>query len=105
MTKPDATHWKALDQIWQYLKRYPTRGLFLDRKNLDIFSKIYTDSDWASFVQNRRSTEVYITLIGKNPITWSTKLQKTIVCSSTEAEYMAISKATHEGLYMSNITG
>jgi hypothetical protein len=38
-----------------------------------------------------------------NPISWASKLQKTVALSSCEAEYMALKEATKEMLYLKEI--
>jgi hypothetical protein len=54
-------------------------------------------------LDTRKSTQAHITLLGNNPINWSSKLQKTVALSSTEAEYMALKSATQEAIYISNM--
>ncbi len=103
MTNPNESHFKTLDRIWAYLNKYPTRGICYDCRDIDIFAKIFCDSDWANNLDNRKSTEAFVTFIGNCPINWGSKLQKTVSCSSTEAEYMALTKAAHEGIYISNM--
>ena len=93
MINPDKIHWKALERIWKYLNKYPNLGLFYNC-NDDIFVKIYTDSDWASNLDDRKSTKAYISFIGNNPINWKTKLQKIIVYLSIETEYMILNANT-----------
>jgi len=102
MSNPDKSHFKALNRIWQYLNTYPDLGIVL-YCNSEIFIKIYCDSDWASNLDDRKSTQGYMSCIGNAPINWSTKLQKTIACSSTEAEYMALKSATQEAIYLLNM--
>lgn len=99
MSNPDASHFKALDRIWSYLLKYPNLGLYYDCTE-DTFAKVYSDSDWASNIDDRKSTQAYLSCIGNNPLNWNTKLQKTVACSSLEAEYMALKAATQESLYL-----
>jgi hypothetical protein len=46
----------------------------------------------------------YVIKYGGCPITWSSKLQSTIALSTTEAEYMALSTAAREVIYLINLT-
>ena len=60
----------------------------------------YTDSDWAGDKENRRSTGGYVfTLVG-GAVSWKTKLQSVVAMSSTESEYIALSEATKEAVWI-----
>lgn len=102
MSNPNSTHFKALNRIWCYLNKYPNLGLKYDC-NIDPTLKIYSDSDWASSLEDRKSTEAYITLLGNSPINWKVKKQATVALSSTEAEYMALKTATTEAIYIARV--
>jgi hypothetical protein len=102
MSNPDKTHFKALERIWQYLVQYPDFGLLYNCTE-SLLLKVFSDSDWASSIEDRLSTQAYISLLGNNPINWSVEKQKTIALSSTEAEYIALKAATQEAVYLSNV--
>jgi hypothetical protein len=50
---------------------------------------VYTDSDWASDRDTRRSTSGGIVIMAKGPINWLLKLQPIVAVSSMEAKYIA----------------
>jgi len=50
----------------------------------------YTDSDFVSDPNDRKSTSWHNILMGKNHISWYSKKQTTIVTSTTEAECLSI---------------
>jgi hypothetical protein len=60
----------------------------------------YSDSDWGSDVDKRRSTTAYSFMIGGGSVSWASKLQPTVALSSAEAEYMAACAATQEAVYL-----
>jgi hypothetical protein len=60
----------------------------------------YSDSDWAGCLDSRHSTGAYIFLAGQSPVSWSSKKQATVALSSTEAEYMAITQASKEAIWL-----
>ena len=56
----------------------------------------FSDVDWGGDLDDRKSTTTYIIFLGNNPISWRTRKQKTVACSSTEAEYQALATATSD---------
>ncbi|BBH05256.1 Protein of unknown function D, partial [Prunus dulcis] len=71
------------------------------RKNcggVEKFSIRYVDFDFASDLDKRRSGYVFI--MAKGPICWRSILQSTVALSTTEAEYMAMTEAIKEAIWM-----
>jgi transposase InsO family protein len=101
-SNPDESHFRSINQLWSYISKYPNLGL-LYLCNSEAFIKIYSDSDWGSSLEDRKSTQAFISFIGNCAVNWQTKLQKTVAISSTEAEYMALKSATQEAIYLKNI--
>ena len=64
---------------------------------------MYSDADWAGDPTDRTSTTGYILFYGSNPISWSSKKQKTVARSSTEAEYRAVASALAETNWVTNL--
>jgi hypothetical protein len=60
----------------------------------------YSDADWAGDIDTRRSTSGYVFLLNGGCISWRSKKQRTVALSSTEAEYMALSEATQEAVWL-----
>ena len=65
----------------------------------------YSDSDWAGDIDTRRSTSGYVFQIGNGTISWSSKKQATVAKSSTEAEYVALSMAAQEAIWLNQLMG
>jgi len=74
-SNPSQEHFKALQQIWGYLIRFPNYGIrYICSGNLAL--SCYTDSDWGADLDTRRSTTGYLTSLGPNNspinlISWS----------------------------------
>ncbi|XP_035228117.1 secreted RxLR effector protein 161-like [Stegodyphus dumicola] len=73
--------------------------------NLDCSADVlgYSDSNYGGDAGDRRSTTGYVFLIGGGAVSWCSKRQPTIATSTTEAEYMALSAATKEVIWLNKI--
>lgn len=95
MQTPRLPHYDALCHTLRYVAHTVGQGILLkasDKLTLQAFS----DSDWASCIDTRRSITGYIMLFGNSPISWKSKKQTTISRSSSEAEYRAMASASSE---------
>eukprot|EP00253_Pinus_taeda_P021187 PITA_21187 len=63
----------------------------------------FTDSDWASDPDDRKSTASYVFTLGSRPITWACKKQSVISLSSAEAEYHGAVETSKEALWLRQI--
>uniref|UniRef100_A0A3Q7IZP5 Reverse transcriptase Ty1/copia-type domain-containing protein n=1 Tax=Solanum lycopersicum TaxID=4081 RepID=A0A3Q7IZP5_SOLLC len=63
----------------------------------------YCDSDYAGDLDKRRSTSGYVFTIANAPVSWKSTLQSTVALSTTEAEYMAITEASKEAIWLQGL--
>uniref|UniRef100_H3H8M3 Integrase catalytic domain-containing protein n=2 Tax=Phytophthora ramorum TaxID=164328 RepID=H3H8M3_PHYRM len=96
---PCPTHWQALKRVLRYLQATPTHGLEFSRED-SLGMCGYSDADWAGDIESRRSTSGYAFMMNGGCISWRSKKQRTVALSSTEAEYMALSEATQEAVWL-----
>ena len=82
----------AAKHVLRYLKGSINYGICFTKPNAELQVLAYSDSDWASCLEDRRSTTGYCcTLNEKGPmISWKSKKQPTVALSSCEAEYVAL---------------
>ncbi|GMF37248.1 unnamed protein product [Phytophthora fragariaefolia] len=59
----------------------------------------FTDADWGSNTDDRRSVSGVMVMIGNGPVVFKSKYQRTVALSSAEAEYMALSLCVQEVLW------
>jgi hypothetical protein len=65
----------------------------------------FSDADWAGDPNTRRSVSGYCYIFCGATISWASKKQPTIALSSTEAEYMAMTHAGKEAIFLQNLYG
>jgi hypothetical protein len=82
-------HWTAVKRILHYIK---FTGLKIRRSSSTLLSA-FSDADWASCPDDRKSTGGFTIFFGANLISWCANKQPIISRSSTEAEYKAMANA------------
>lgn len=102
MHAPSQSDYSLLKRILRYVKGTIDMGISI-RSSSDSTLLSYSDSDWAGFKDTRRSTGGFCTLLGSNVISWSEKRHETVSKSSTEAEYMTMSAAASEIVWLQNL--
>ena len=65
----------------------------------------FSDSDWASDNVSRRSQTGFFQKMANGIIGWTSRAQKTVALSSTEAEYMALSDASRQCVWIKSLMG
>uniref|UniRef100_H3GB36 Reverse transcriptase Ty1/copia-type domain-containing protein n=2 Tax=Phytophthora ramorum TaxID=164328 RepID=H3GB36_PHYRM len=96
---PCPTHWQALKRVFRYIQGTKTHGIEFQASCNDGLQG-YSDADWAGDIESRRSTSGYAFMMNGGCISWRSKKQRTVALSSTEAEYMALSEATQEAVWL-----
>ncbi|XP_019105395.2 uncharacterized mitochondrial protein AtMg00810-like [Beta vulgaris subsp. vulgaris] len=91
----ETTHLAALSHTLKYASHTLGQGTLL-RATDQLCLQAFSNSDWASCPDSRKSITGYILLLGGSPITWKSKKQSTISKSSSEAEYRAMAAAALE---------
>ncbi|GJS91424.1 retrovirus-related pol polyprotein from transposon TNT 1-94 [Tanacetum coccineum] len=97
--KPTKKHLHVVKRIFKYLRGTVNRGLWYP-KDSSIALTAYADADHAGCQDTRRSTSGSMQLLGERLVSWSSKRQKSVVISSTEAEYIALSGCCAQVLWM-----
>lgn len=95
MHRPTDLHWQAVKRVLRYLAGTVSHGIFL-RADIPLHVHAFSDVDWAGDTDNLISTNGYIIYLVGSPISWSSKKQRSVARSSTEAEYRAVANTASE---------
>ena len=95
-TNPSPMHWTAVKRIFRYLAGSIHRGLYFGKQGERAR---FTDAYWVS-QEDRKSIGGYTFILNAAAVCWNSKKQNTVALSSTEAEYMALTQAVKESLWL-----
>nr|GEW15096.1 retrovirus-related Pol polyprotein from transposon TNT 1-94 [Tanacetum cinerariifolium] len=88
--RPIEKHIHAIKRIFRYLCGTVHQGLWYP-KDYSVALTTFADADHAGCQDTRRSTSGSVQFLGERLISLSSKRQKSVVISSMEAEYIALS--------------
>ncbi|MBW0506567.1 hypothetical protein O181_046282 [Austropuccinia psidii MF-1] len=94
----DQSHWTALEHLIAYLCGMKDMRILIHKNNKFLNFECFVDANWGG--EGNRSTHGYIIMHGVNPIAWQSKQQTMIASSTAQAEYMALSFAAKETLWI-----
>ncbi|SGY56257.1 BQ5605_C006g04119 [Microbotryum silenes-dioicae] len=102
--KAGDTHLEAAKRVLRYIKGSLDLGIHYTRTSAPLLGyEGYSDSDWGSDIQTSRSTMGYLFKLAGGAISWSSRLQPRVACSSTEAEYLGLSHAAKEAVFLRSL--
>nr|GEW39386.1 copia-type Pol polyprotein [Tanacetum cinerariifolium] len=99
VARPTKKHIHAVKRIFRYLRGTVNRGLWYPKDSF-VALTAFADADHAGCQDTRRSTSDSLQFLGERLISWSLKRQKSAAISSTEAEYIALSRCCAKILWM-----
>ncbi|KAG8478195.1 hypothetical protein CXB51_027990 [Gossypium anomalum] len=95
----NVAHFKAAKRVLRYVKGTLNFGVKFGRsKELKLVG--YSDSDWASSVDDMKSTSGYFFSLESSVFSWSSKKQQTVAQSTAEAEYIAAATAVNQAIWL-----
>ncbi|MBW0478884.1 hypothetical protein O181_018599 [Austropuccinia psidii MF-1] len=97
----DQSHWKALEHLIAYLRGTKEMGILINKSNVSSQLKCFVDASWGR--EGNQSTHGYVIMHSTNPVGWQSKRQLTIASSTAQSEYMALSFAAKEVLWLYHI--
>ena len=97
-SNPGLVHWIAVKHILKYLRRM--RNYMLIYSGADLNPIGYTDSDFMSDKDSRKSTSGSVFTLGGGAVVWRSVKQSSIADSTMEAEYIAACEAAKEAVWL-----
>ncbi len=106
LNNPTAVDTVMLKHVFRYLLGTLDYKLTFTKSEgggLELFG--FSDADWGASTEDRKSISGYYFALNKNgpAISWKSKRQSTVALSSCESEYIALTYATQEALYLSQL--
>lgn len=99
---PNSAHLTAVKRILRYLKGTSNLALkFQKTKGESIVG--YSDADWAGDLDDRRSTSGNVFIQAGAAVSWLSKKQATISLSTAESEFIAMSSAIQEAIWLKKL--
>lgn len=98
---PGRAHWNAILHVFAYIKGTLDYQITYHRGTDGGLKPYgYVDSDYAGDTDTRRSTSGFVFMMAGGAVSWSSKRQPTVSLSTTEAEYMALTRAAQQAIWM-----
>ncbi len=92
MSSPKEGYDQVIKRIIRYLKGKPRVAIRYQFQEESEGMIVYTDPDWAGYIETRKSISGGVVCRGSHTISWWCKLQSNIALSSCEAELNAALK-------------
>lgn len=98
MAHPTQEAWLFLKRMLKYIKATQDFGIVSEISDIPLIA--WTDSDWDSDRNDRRSVSGYICFLYGVPVSWYSHKQATVALSTMESEYMAVTEAAKEIIWL-----
>ncbi|XP_058776549.1 secreted RxLR effector protein 161-like [Vicia villosa] len=105
LERPKVSHMEAVKRILRYIKGTLGWGIIFPPSNTgrkcDLLGS--TDSNWCGDKDDRKSTDGYIFMFGRTPISWCSKKESVVALSSCEIEYIEASLCACQAMWLMNL--
>lgn len=99
-------HWNLAKGLLHYLKLTASKGLLYTKSAKPTFCLTgFADADFANNPDDFRSYSGYCFTLDGNLISWESKKQKLTAQSTTESEYIAMTEAVKESIWLNELVG
>lgn len=102
VSKPTNNDWNQVKKLIRYLKSTSTLRLKLGGSQSANQLTGYADANWAEDRSNAKSNSGYVFML-KGAVSWICKRQDCVSLSSTESEFIALSEACKESVWLQRL--
>ncbi|XP_042951770.1 secreted RxLR effector protein 161-like [Carya illinoinensis] len=101
MSNPGKAHWHAIKWLLRYILGTTMLGLkYGNNVKEGCELEGFVDTDYAGSVDTRKSSTGYVFTAFGGTISWKSNLQSVVALSTTEAEYVAMTEAIKEAIWL-----
>ena len=101
---PGVTHWEGVKRVLRYLSGTVGEGLMYKRgAQVEVWG--YSDSGHAGERETSRGRSGYVFLSAGAAVSWRSSMMKLVTHSSCESEYVGLSEAGNEAVYLNQLQG
>ncbi|KAH9722805.1 hypothetical protein KPL70_006847 [Citrus sinensis] len=98
---PGKEHWNGVKWILRYLKGTSDHGILFRKVNGATCEVAgFVDSDFAGDIDKRRFITGFVFTMSGGAISWKASLQSVVALSTTEAQYIALTEAVKEAIWL-----
>lgn len=98
-SNPSGEHWTQFKRVLRYLKGTISLKLSYRKTETDLLIG-YSDADFGSDLEDRKSTSGYLFQIYGSTVSWTSRKQSIVTLSSTEAEFTSMTLAVCECIWL-----
>lgn len=96
LSNPSEEHHKAARRVLRYIAGDPDKGIMFTRNERNPILESYSDADFSGDPSTSRSTSGSLIRLSSGPVCWRSHLQRDVVLSTTEAEYLAATETCRQ---------
>uniref|UniRef100_A0AAG5DG86 Retrovirus-related Pol polyprotein from transposon TNT 1-94 n=1 Tax=Anopheles atroparvus TaxID=41427 RepID=A0AAG5DG86_ANOAO len=100
VSNPTQADWVEAKRVVRYLLCTIDYALKLGSPGIQLALVGYCDADWAGDTSDRKSCSGYLYRLGGGTISWTSRKQTCVAMSTMEAEYIALSEAGQQVVWL-----
>ena len=102
MGQPTELHLQTTKKVLRYLRGTTNLGIFYKKGGNDKLVA-FTDSDYASDLEDTKSTSGYVFMLSSGAVSWPSRKQSVVSLSTTEAEFIAVASCACQAVWIRRI--